>query len=333
MNSPSFTLEADNSPLMYFGKLPSHGDFVRSPNGTSVIKSLDRWLSVCLKQLSTDQDWKANFDSLEGVHFAFIGSRSPSLLVGRIANSRDSSGRRFPFLVVGSIRTDSPLDFLPVLPMTMLPSWHRMEALVSAAKEAADLQTALSEIAVTPLAPRCDTQELASMHDAYLRETSAGTLQAMLEASGNTLSLRQSVVALGVLLAPLLKGRASNSTKGLALPLPAENNDAVCAAVFWLSLLAPFLACCNIELSLLHARLANRPQLIIGFGGANPRSLESIFNPALAFDANLDLCDVEWVESYIEDAYPLKKLSGILENPDLSLAQAIEAFSNAFIAG
>lgn len=305
---------------------------MRSHNGTAVIHSLDRWLSVCLEQLVSDMDWKRYFDALPGIQFAFISSRSPSVLVGRIASSKDSSGRRFPFLVAGSIRTDAPLNFLVGLPIIMLPVWMKMEALMSSAQEAETLDDALSSISTTPLDPQYNVQAFAQRHADYLNQTTVGMLQSQIQQAGNPISLRHSIIALGILLAPLLNSNGQNAaSKGLAFPLPEDHNQAVDAAVFWLSLLAPFLSRSNHELSLMRSRLADRPQLIVGFGGANPHTLQSIFNPSLAFEANIDLCDVEWVEDYIDGEYSIKKLSSYLEHPDLSLAQAIETFGEAFL--
>jgi len=113
--------------------------------------------------------------------------------------------------------------------------------------------------------------------------------------------------------------------------LPEDNAAAANAAVFWLSLIAPFLARGDHEISLMRSRLADRPQLIIGFSGACPRTLESVFNPALAFEANIDLCEAEWVEDYVANEYALTKLSSYLEHPDLSLAQALSTFGEVFL--
>lgn len=329
MNAP-YTLQIGSEPLIYFGKLPSQGDFIRSQNGVAVINSLDRWICSCLEHLANETDWKRHFDALPGILFAFAGSRSPSLLVGHLISSRDSSGRRFPFLMAGSLRTEAPLAFLPGLPLAMQSAWTRMGQLMREARDATDLREALSQISVTTLQADQDTTALVREIRETLARINVGQLERALAASGNHCHLHYTVTALGILLSPVRTKGSAGESKGLALPLPDDDTWAAHACVFWLSLIAPFLEHGHHEISLMRSRLAGRQQLILGFSGANPRTLESVFNPALAFDANIDLCDSRWVETHIPGNIPLTKLASYLEHPDLSLAQAIATFGEVF---
>lgn len=330
MNAP-YTLQIGSEPLIYFGKLPSRGDFVRSQNGSAVIHTLDRWISGCLEQLATDADWKRHFDAMPAVLFAFAGSRNPAFLVGRLASSQDSSGRRFPFLVAGSLRTEAPLAFLPGMPLAMHSAWTEMEHLMREARDAADINQALGRIEVTQLDAERDAEALSARIRNHLETCTVGQLEKSLSAAGNPCSLRHTVTALGLLLSPLLSSGSGGASKGLALPLPDDNGSAVFASVFWLSLVAPFLARGDHEITLLRSRLAGRQQLIVSFSGASPRTLQSIFDPALAFEANIDLCDAEWIEDYLPGDYALTKLSSYLEHPDLSLSQALATFGEVFL--
>lgn len=330
MNAP-YSLQVGNEPLIYFGKLPSRGDFVRSQNGSAVINTLDRWISACLERLAGEANWKAHFDALPGVLFAFAGSRNASLLVGRLASSQDSSGRRFPFLVAGCLRTEAPLSFLPGLPLAMHAAWIEMEQLMRDAREASDISEALARISVTPLQAEHDTAALHDQLAAHLESHTVGNLESSLAAAGNPCKLHLTVTALGLLLSPLLTSGSAGASKGLALPLPDDNSSAAYACCFWLSLVTPFLARGEHEISLMRSRLAGRQQLIIGFSGANPQALEATFNPALAFDANIDLCEADWVEDYLAGDYALTKLSSYLEHPDLSLSQALATFGEVFL--
>lgn len=330
MNAP-YSLQIGSEPLIYFGKLPSRGDFVRSQNGAAVINTLDRWISACLEQLAVDADWKRHFDAMPAVLFAFAGSRNPSLLVGRLSSSEDSSGRRFPFLVAGSVRTEAPLAFLPGLPLAMHAAWLEMELLMRDAQDATEITQALARIEVTPLRAEQDADALTAKVHAHFESSTIGELEKLLSASGNHCVLRQTVAALGLLLSPLLTSGSHGANQGLALPLPEDNHSATFASAFWLSLVTPFLARGDHEISLMRSRLAGRQQLIIGFSGASPRALESVFNPALAFEANIDLCEAEWVEDYIPGDYALTKLSSYLEHPDLSLSQALATFGEVFL--
>src|SRR5690606_25400719 len=62
--------------LSYFGKLPSRGDFVRTPENHQLMVMLDRWAGGGLELLATDPGWKQLYDEAPPLHFAFLGSRS-----------------------------------------------------------------------------------------------------------------------------------------------------------------------------------------------------------------------------------------------------------------
>ncbi len=49
--------------LVYFGKLPSRGDFVRSAHHSALIEHLDRWQSQTMERLATDPRWKLRYDA------------------------------------------------------------------------------------------------------------------------------------------------------------------------------------------------------------------------------------------------------------------------------
>ena len=63
--------QAAQLQLAYFGKLPSRGDFVKSPNQTQLLDTLDRWLSQAMEMLAEDPGWKTVYDAWQPVQFAF----------------------------------------------------------------------------------------------------------------------------------------------------------------------------------------------------------------------------------------------------------------------
>ncbi len=318
-------------PLIYFGKLPSRGDFVRSTRDGNLTQTLDRWITGSLEQLAVVPDWKQHFDALPAVEFIVAGSRSSTILTGRIVASRDSSGRRYPFLIARSVRSDTPLDMLPNLPLCLLPAWVAMEQLIQSAQNATDIDEALERIDLAQLNIETDLAGIEQRRNDYLRATTVSQVQQMLIASGNHTNLRQSIVAVGLLLMPLLTSGPAGATKGLALPLPGNASAAMQIASFWLSLIGPFLARADHEISLLRTNLAGRPALLLNLNGVSASSLESVFNPTLAYESNIDLCEAEWTEDYIASEYPLNKLSSYLTHPELSLAQALTTFLEVFL--
>jgi len=84
--------------LMYFGKVPSRGDFVRSTHHPVFVDQLDRWQSQVMERLATDPRWKLVYDQAPPLSFAIIGSGNRVGLAGHWLPSGDTSGRRFPFV-------------------------------------------------------------------------------------------------------------------------------------------------------------------------------------------------------------------------------------------
>jgi type VI secretion system protein ImpM len=81
---------------LYFGKLPSRGDFVRSSAGSALIHSIDQWMSSAMELLAEESRWKIVYDAAAPVHFAILGAQSNAGLVGHMAASQDASGGASP---------------------------------------------------------------------------------------------------------------------------------------------------------------------------------------------------------------------------------------------
>ena len=70
------TTPSASHDLVYFGKLPSRGDFVRSAHHGALIEHLDRWQSQTMERLATDPRWKLRYDAAPTVQFAILGTAS-----------------------------------------------------------------------------------------------------------------------------------------------------------------------------------------------------------------------------------------------------------------
>jgi type VI secretion system protein ImpM len=68
--------------LLYFGKVPSRGDFVRSAQHPALITSLDKWQSQAMDRLAMDPRWKLIYDAAVPLQFAILGTQSPVGLAG-----------------------------------------------------------------------------------------------------------------------------------------------------------------------------------------------------------------------------------------------------------
>ncbi|WP_337877740.1 type VI secretion system-associated protein TagF [Caldimonas sp.] len=326
------SLPTATAKLVCFGKLPSCGDFVR--NGTasaSLVQTLDRWMSRTLELLAQDPCWKQTYDQAPATHFAFLGPRSPVGLAGYLVPSQDASGRRYPFIVAASFGVAEPVGFLGLSPLALSRLWTQMEhtaQLAQACQESTQTQEVLTH---AERRLQCPATQDATHFREFLETQTLGSLESLLEEAGQALPLRQTLLALGLLLRPLIGHPNPKLERGLQLPLPSDPLYRPFVASFWLDLVAGFLRRSGLELGIFTARHHGRAALVIGFNGACPRSLRSVLDPQAGLKDNIEFSSPSWVEPSVETDYGLKKLSSYLRNPTLSLAQASQTFRETFL--
>jgi type VI secretion system protein ImpL len=214
--------------LAYFGKIPSRGDFVRSTHHAAVTQTLDRWLTQGVELMSEDPRWKEVYDQAAPVRFAFLGVNSRAVLAGHLVASADASGRRFPFTVAGTFESGaangstSPLAFMARSPLVLARLWSRFDAIAKRAVAATEAAAVLAELNQMQL----EVETSAQAHDPgfadFLEMQTLGPLEAMLRQAGHELSLRQTLLALGLLLEPVPASGSSTLEKGLCLPPPSD---------------------------------------------------------------------------------------------------------------
>ncbi|MFP5390532.1 MAG: type VI secretion system-associated protein TagF [Gammaproteobacteria bacterium] len=319
------------TPVGYFGKIPSRGDFVKGSDNPALVKVLDDWLAKAMDLMSADARWKLHYDSIAPLHFAFIGPRRRHAVAGHIVASSDQSNRRFPFLMMSTMEVPEPGAFVPDAPLVLSRLWNRLEALSTAVISATDatipLQTAASQV--------IDLDLRTSAYDAafadFLDMQTVGALDALLAQSGYPGTVRQVLLALGLLLQPVLASSSGRLEKSLVLPLPGDPMYRNLVAAFWMHLITPFLARADFELALFVTRIEQRPALVLGFSGASAQTLQAIMDPQAALERHITFDDLEWVEDQVDDDYAIKKLSTYLAQANLSLKSALDSLCTAFI--
>lgn len=319
-------------PLLYFGKLPSRGDFVRSAHSPALIQTLDHWLSGGVEALAVDPRWKEVYDQAKPAHFAFLGSRNPLGLVGHLLASHDASGRRFPFITSARLETPKPMAFLARSPMALGRAWSRLGSTARRAFEAPDAAPVLSELAGTEI----EVEGAVDAYDASLRDfldmQTVGGLSAMFQQAGHAMDLRQLILGLGMLLQPLPASGERSLDRGLLLPLPADPLYRPLVATLWLDLVTGFLARADFELALFMPMADGTPPVLaLSFDGASPRSLHALLDPAFGREVYIDTRDAAWVEEHLGQDYAVHKLSSYLAQGTLSLRQAVLTFKEIFL--
>ena len=321
--------------IAYFGKIPSRGDFVKSPHNPQLLQTLDRWIAQALELLAEDPRWKIVYEDAQPMHFAFLGSRSKLAIAGHMVASHDVSMRRFPFLGATALEVERPLSFLARSPLAFARLWSRVAAQIPPLLGKEEPPGALQALGDTQVP--IDIGGSPNSHDGtfndFIEHQSLFGLEQMLLASGHPVRLRGAMLPLGSLLRPVMQSGSSHLERGLTLPLPGDPFYRSLVAAFWLELIAPFVAQADFELAIFLGTIAERERLIIGFNGASAKTLLSVVDPQTYAAHNIDIDDPEWIDAHAQNDHGISKLVSYLDQPQLSLRVAIDAFREAFIGG
>lgn len=316
---------------LYFGKLPSRGDFVRSSAGSALIHSIDQWMSQTLELLAEDTRWKIVYDAASPVHFAILGTQSNAGLVGHMVTSHDASGRRFPFVLAASFEVGEPRQFLPYSPQALSPLWGRLDSQVRAAQQASDFAEVQEQL-LAPLSLELQPAALHQSYKAFAQELTIEQVESALNATTtNPISFRQTALALGLLLQPVLSQGHGDLNKGLLLPLPRDPMQLPHVLTMWVDLVSRFFSRAPVETAIFVTMHGEQPVLVMGFHGASPLTLRSVIDSEASRHDNVTVAEAEWVEDWIGSDYGLRKLSNHLRDPSLSLAAAVDLFRETFM--
>jgi len=313
--------------LGYFGKLPTRGDFIKAADNLALANLLDGWLAEVMNLLSADPRWKLNYDAMQPLDFAFVGTRSKRAIAGHLRASSDLSQRRYPFLSMSAIEIDEPRSFVARSPLVLAPLWDVLAPLANEVIDAAEPEVSLHKMAATTVDIDPGDSGHEQMFMDFLDRHSVAGLEAMLGRA----SVRQMILAIGLLLQPVRRSGAARLEKSLVLPLPPAAHLRYLVASFWLDLIAPFLQQADFELSLFFCEQHGQPSLVVGFGGAAPEVLQALIDPRCAAEQQIAFEYAGWVDELIVGDAGVQKLSAYLEQGQLSLRSAHALFHETFV--
>ncbi|HET7795532.1 MAG TPA: type VI secretion system-associated protein TagF [Rhizobacter sp.] len=316
---------------LYFGKLPSRGDFVRSSAGSALIRSIDEWMSQTMELLAEEARWKIVYDAAAPVHFAILGAQRRAGLIGHMAASQDASGRRFPFVMAASFEVADPIAFLPYSPQALSPLWGRLDAQVRQALQADDFAQVQDQLSLQDVELEQRNEVLRESYKNFAQLFTLERLESAVSPPGQAISFRQTVLALGMLLQPVLTQGHGELSKGLLLPLPRDPLHLPHVLTLWVDLVARFFKRTPAETAILVTLHGEQPVLVLGFHGASPATLRSVIDPEACRADNVAITEAEWVEDWIGTDYGLRKLSNHLRDPSLSVAAAVDMFRETFL--
>jgi type VI secretion system protein ImpM len=307
----------------YFGKIDTRSDFIKCAQDIPLMQVLDDWLAQVMMQLPGEARWKLYYDALAPLHFAFVGLRRRHAVAGHIVASCDTSGRRFPFLMMRTLEVADPGAFIETCPLVLEPLWSGMQDMAGKVIGQADPAAGLAAIPETDIT-------LDERHGAGLNTFLAtGTIASLAALLGHA-DPRQVMLALGLLLQPVFGSAEPELEKSLVLPLPEQATAQSAVAAFWLSLIVPFLKRADLELALFMTRQDARPVLVVGFCGACADTLQAIIDPILGASEQISFADTAWVQDQIGLDVDVRTLASYLEQAQLPLKLARELFIQTF---
>lgn len=319
--------------MLFFGKLPSRGDFVRSGSHPALIQSLDKWLSSGIELMAEDAHWKSIYDQADAAHFAVVSPHRHTAVAGHIVPSADLSGRRFPFLTACAIESENGSDLLALGPLMLQPAWEQLSSAASKAHQAGEgnVSLVLGDLGHVLVSVPLSAQQVRHRYQRFLETTTLETLMQDLGGNAASVDVRQILLALGLLLQPVMNSAGQSIDKGLCLPLPNEDFARFAVATFWTDVIARFLTRSPYDFTLFLPRgLNHQHSLMIGFSAGSANVLQGLFDPRVTDSVFISLDVSPWVEDYVANDYALKKLSSYLLMPQISLAQVLMSFQEAF---
>ncbi|HZW11667.1 MAG TPA: type VI secretion system-associated protein TagF, partial [Noviherbaspirillum sp.] len=316
--NPSTAVRLRNPGSIYFGKIASRGDFVKSTSGGKVIALIDNWVAQGMEMLIAAPAWKTYYDNAGAIDFLFIATRKKHAISGCLIPSGDASSRRFPFIAATLFETDEALTFLPISPLALERHLSHQRALVHHASKTHDAADTLKKLDDMPFESKPVAANVVETYETFLVNTSTGALaNALLLEDGYT-SVRRLVLALGYLLQPILTSYATPPQKGIALPLPRDPSRISLVKALWLDLISVFLKRAEFELSVFSCIHYGKSKLIVTFNGTTPSAFHALFEEQAAQDHLIDVAQSAWVEDYVGQDPAIFKLSSYLEHGDLN---------------
>jgi type VI secretion system protein ImpM len=326
----SSAIQPRNACSLYFGKIPSRGDFVKSAAGTQVIALIDNWLAKGMESLSTTPGWKSGYDDTAPHDFLFLSPRKKHAICGSLIASADASTRRFPFLAATLFEIDDARAFLAASPLVLERHANHQRALTQHAAKAHDAADTLTALDGMTLDADPATDKFSERYRRFLNSTTVNDLGDALLIGAEQATVRQMVLAIGYLLQPILTNYAQAPQKGLVIPLPCAPAGSAFVKALWLDLISIFLLRAEFELGIFSGIHHGKPSLIITFNGAAPGAFHALFEKQAALEHLISVDQASWADETVAQDNGMYKLAGYLEHGELTLQQMVETFRQSY---
>lgn len=215
-----------------FGKVPASADFVSLNGALPEVCEFDLWLQNGLGRMQAQPDWRERFDALPVCFFCYR-SRAGQWLLGGFISSRDTSGRRYPFMVFQSIRTASDARFVsPHILCELFAA--QIKPLLMQAAQGADMSELFNRVKAMRGWTSQDLDLYRRVHEKFLHDFNLRDVARPLRHSYPEFDTQAGMASLYRLRTALQQAH----TAPICLPLPAQSGLKRPMADLWCMLLS-----------------------------------------------------------------------------------------------
>ena len=229
-------MQTRTEAIACFGKVPTHGDFLRVRSDGDLARAFDEWMQQGLYAMKTraGDRFQSTYDSGRPFGFCFQNADAERMLVGVLRPSRDRVGRRYPLVIARESDTSTRTDLtrLPVNHAAFLVAAHELAARVADGEvDYRDLEGCLDKVADMDALQRADIE----LFDKYLNEKTLKSL--VVDTWGYFEDTRKYLVFRNMLDAAQEFGGSGSdgAASGLKLPLSTKTGFDGFEPSYWLA--------------------------------------------------------------------------------------------------
>lgn len=325
----------DSLPLVYFGKLPARGDFIRARTHVSETTLIDQWVSQALtiskSRLSESLREDASLDTdLQALYlrFSHVDTAANQIITGVLIPSHDSSHREYPLIGFGLMHIEKPKQWMNYLPIKSLRIWEDTYTALNAARLQTDSMQATDDLSHCLLS----VDKNASTH--YYDFINKTTLQDIADLmTVDKSQLVQQIIATGLLFLPTYSKGFNGLNKTICWCLPADKANATFMATFWHDLISGFYQPHQLFLNTYLYKDTDHHCLLMNFSKPDGHVLSQLIGQTdIGTDDWVVIAESAWTQGYIDDDIGLTRFNKILMQDDLYLYDTRQLFKQIFLA-
>lgn len=312
----------DTTPLIYFGKIPSRGDFIRARSHAQEIDSIDHWISEALAHS------ERLFYQTPCIYFSHVNTAEQSSITGTVIPSHDSTDRSYPLIGFALEYTDKPKSWLNYLPVKSSSLWDTTYEAVCAAKQQQ------SDTEANNLLNNCSLsidRNASTYYYDFINKMTLDDFSRFIEQSKT--QLIEKIIATGLLFLPTYTKGFHGLNKALCWTLARDKQTSIMLATFWHDLIHGFYQPHEMTLNTYLYQIKDQYHMTLSFGAPSGRLLAQLaLDGQKSGDDWVFIDDSEWTQSYIEDDIGLTRLQKLLSQDHLYLYDVRQLFKQIFLA-